>query len=105
MFGLVTQQAREAHKSSGPRPVVGEGPITHSLTTHGAPVAQRPVALTALHTAQPDPQAGGLASSVRANPGSADVQHLDLRHGAGPGHFSVDPSRPTFHTAPTGARP
>ncbi|WP_405844636.1 hypothetical protein [Streptomyces sp. NBC_01518] len=87
------------------------GPITQALTSHGVPrtqvnepVAPRPEPLATLHTAQPDARTGGLAGSLSCNPGSAEVSHLDLRHGATPRTVSVDPGRPSFHTAPTGAR-
>ncbi|MER5660416.1 hypothetical protein [Streptomyces mirabilis] len=91
---------------------VGHGPITQSLSSHGVPrtqvsepVAQAPEALTTLNTANPDSRRAGLASSVSCNPGQADVQHLDFTHGGTPQRVSVDPARPAFHTAPTGAAP
>ncbi|MEV7150485.1 hypothetical protein AB0O05_28780 [Streptomyces sp. NPDC093084] len=120
MFGLVTQQARDPVSkgawSGGARPATadrtGYGPLTQSLATHGVsrtqvnePVAQRPEPLTTVHTAQPDPRGGALAGSMSCNQGSADIQHLDLRHGASPQAVTVDPGRHPFTTAPTGAVP
>jgi hypothetical protein len=131
MIGLVTQQARAAVEradaemaekgawSSGARPQTphvgdhaGYGPIAQALDSHGVartqvyePQAQRPAALTTLHTAGPDSQLAGLASSISSAPGQAGVQHLDFTHGGTPQRVSVNPTRPAFTTAPTGAIP
>ncbi|MER6329245.1 hypothetical protein ABT298_07885 [Streptomyces sp. NPDC001034] len=103
-------------RSSGARPQAGErtgyGPIAEALDSHGVartqayePQAQRPETLTTLNTAAPDSRYAGLASSLSSNPGQADVQHLDFTHDVSPQRVSVDPTRPAFHTAPTGATP
>ncbi|MCX4612117.1 hypothetical protein [Streptomyces mirabilis] len=96
---------------SGARPQVS-GPIAEALSSHGVPrtqvyepVAQTPEVLTTLNTAQPDSRRAGLASSVSCNPGQASVQFLDFTHGGTPQRVSVDPARPAFHTASTGATP